>query len=130
MSRSSSSIGRPSKITPEVVRKLEASFQWDLSVSEACALAGISRSTYYGYLRTHEEFSHKIARAQAYPIVLARQTVLQQIKAGDGRLALRFLERREPERYGLRLRHDPHTEPKKNIRIVMAGRYLDESMAS
>lgn len=39
--------GRPTVITPTTVRLLEQAFKDGLSVSEACFVSGIGRTTYY-----------------------------------------------------------------------------------
>jgi hypothetical protein len=60
-----------------------------------------------------------MARAQHYPILIARRALFAQIKAGDGHLALRFLERREPERY--RLHRDCQDTFDRQINRVIPG---------
>lgn len=111
--------GRPSKLTPDIVTKLEAAFCNDLNVTEACFMGGISRETYYRHLRAGGDFRDKMERAQRYPILIARRALFTQIKNGDGNLALRFLERREPQRYRLRRGYEP--ESQQLIRVVLPG---------
>lgn len=78
----------------------------DATVAQACAYAGISRSTYYKLCDENEEFSDKMHQAQLWPSIVARHVIVQQILEGDGDLALKFLERREPELYSPRRRDE------------------------
>ena len=48
--------GRPSKMTPEVLAKLEHSFSLGLSDREACLYAEINPATLYRYCENHQEF--------------------------------------------------------------------------
>lgn len=91
--------GRPSVITPDVLSKLEAAFCNDFTDQQALEHAGISSATYYRWLKYDAEFRERMRRAQNYPIILAKRAVIAAIKKGDGKLALRFLERRQSERY-------------------------------
>lgn len=93
------SVGRPSVFTPDVLSKLEAAFCNDFTDQQALEHAGISSATYYRWLKHDDKFRERIRRAQSYPIILAKRAVIAAIKEGDGKLALRFLERRQAERY-------------------------------
>jgi len=46
--------GRPTKMTPLVVKKLEEAFSWGCSDEEACVYAGISRPTLEKYQKENE----------------------------------------------------------------------------
>ena len=92
-------MGRPSVITPDVLSKLEAAFCNDFTDQQAFEHAGISSATYYRWLKQNEEFRERMLRAQSYPVTLAKRALIAAIKEGDGKLALRYLERRQPERY-------------------------------
>lgn len=95
-------MGRPSSIDAKCVRKLAWAFRNDYDVSEACEYAEVSRDTYYRRINKDEDFSDKMLEAQTYNISIAQVVVMRQIRAGDGNLALKLLERRCPERYSLR----------------------------
>lgn len=101
-------VGRPTKITHEVVRKLEEAFRNDFTVEEACRYAKISKSTYYEEAKRNEEFSDEMRCAQDYAILLAKKAVVRHLKKGDDPyFALRFLERRQPEQYSLCYYREP-----------------------
>jgi len=75
--------GRPSKSTPEVVSKLVAAFQRDFNVTEACIHAGITRETYYQWIKNEKEFSDKMADAQRYLNMVAKEQHAQIIADPD-----------------------------------------------
>ena len=51
--------GRPTKMTPECVNKLEDAFTWGCTDEEACCYADISRTTLFNYCETHPEFLNR-----------------------------------------------------------------------
>ncbi len=67
--------GRPSNYNDETVRQLIAALQLGLSISTACDLAGISRDTYYTWLKEKEGFSDKMIKAQHHSKVIAANIV-------------------------------------------------------
>ena len=54
---SKKTVGRPQKLTDEIVGKLIYAFQKDFNVTEACDYAGISRDTYYDWCKNKKGFS-------------------------------------------------------------------------
>mgnify|MGYP002511264695 CR=1 FL=1 len=75
---------------------LETAFKLDCSVVEACNIAGIHKSTYYKYLEANPEMELRMKRAMDYPKMLARAAVQHAISRGDGKLAMKYLELRDP----------------------------------
>lgn len=71
--------GRPTKQTPELVSKLEDIFKNGANIDEACSYAGISRETYYQWLKQSDDFLTKMASAQYYPILVAKNVVISDI---------------------------------------------------
>ena len=116
--------GRPPAITDEEVRKLEAAFCNDFTIDEALDYADVKRRTYYDYLKKSEEFSRRMKKAQQYPLTLAKRSMLAQIKGtakkpGDGQLSLRFLERRQPDRYRTKIENE--NPPLPPMTIILPG---------
>lgn len=111
--------GRPRAVTPAIVQILTACFNHDFTIEEACSEAKISKVTYYAELKRNPKFLNEMARAQLVPILVAKRTIVTKIQNGDGNLALRFLERRQPERY--KLRSDVEVELPPNITVVIPG---------
>lgn len=89
------SIGRPSKLTTEVVRKLEDAFKHGATVTEACSVSGISRDTFYRYMQDDEMFSDKMERARNWLRTIAKRNIANAVKAGDIKVSLWLLERHD-----------------------------------
>lgn len=58
-------IGRPLKVDHKVIRKLECALHFGHNVSRACSYAGISRDTYYRYLKADHLFAERIQKARS-----------------------------------------------------------------
>ena len=56
--------GRPTKLTPEVQEKIVSSIKAGNYVEVAAAYAGISKTTYYGWIRKGEARAAEIERAE------------------------------------------------------------------
>ena len=57
--------GRPPKMNYRVMIKLADALQHSATVSDACRYAGISRDTYYRYLKHEQVFAETIEAAKA-----------------------------------------------------------------
>lgn len=58
------SLGRPSKLTYRTMIKLTDAIQHNSTITEACRYTGISRDTFYRYLKSQPVFAEKIAIAK------------------------------------------------------------------
>jgi len=87
--------GRPSKMTADVVRKLEEAFQFGATVSEACHLSDISREMFYQHYRSNQDFSDKIEKARSWLAVRAKHNVATAIMNGDIKSSVWLLEKRD-----------------------------------
>lgn len=67
----------------------------------ACVYAGIAESEYAEACERDPRFARAMRSAQAYPAFAARRTWREAIERGDANAAIKFLERRQPERYDL-----------------------------
>jgi hypothetical protein len=85
----SDKVGRPTKRDDRIVRKLADAFRMDYNVTQACIYTGIARDTYYAWLEEDKEFSYKMADAQQYATMLAKNGHIRQLQEGDGQ-AIRF----------------------------------------
>jgi len=84
---------------PNIIDRLEEFFRADATDEEACAYAGIGERTFYNTLKRDKSFAKRIRRAQYFPFILMKKTVIKAANAGDGKLALRWLKARQSERY-------------------------------
>lgn len=71
--------GRPTKMTPEVVTKLEEVFALDGTVEEACFYAGISRNAYYEWVKAKPELNDRFEELRQRPFLKARQTIVKNL---------------------------------------------------
>ena len=65
-------MARPTKMTPEVLRKLETAFTKGCTDTEACCYADIGVRTLYDYCEKHEAFSHRKEKLKDMPLMKAR----------------------------------------------------------
>jgi hypothetical protein len=91
--------GRPTVMNKYVLTALEQAFSWDSTVDEACAHAGISRNTFYEYLKKNPEYEDKVDTLRQHPTLLARETVIKAIKT-DANHAFKYLERKRRKEFG------------------------------
>ncbi len=94
-------MGRPTKMTPETVKKLEEAFAIGASDGEACFYADISRQTLTTYQNENPNFLDRKNALKERPVLLARQTVLKAIES-DPLTARWYLERRRKAEFSSR----------------------------
>lgn len=97
--------GRKTKLTKEVVKKLEEAFAIDATVTEACFYANISRETYYNWIEKHKALSDRFTALRNNPVLTARTTVVNAIKT-DPDMAMRYLERKKKGEFSPRIETD------------------------
>lgn len=85
--------GRPTKLTAEVVRKLEEALKFGATVTEACFISGISRDTFYQHYRFDQEFSDKMELSRNWMSLIARQNVANAIRTGNIKTSIWLLEK-------------------------------------
>lgn len=93
--------GRPSKQTATTVKKLEEVFALDGSVEEACFYAGISRETYYQWIKADQSLSDRFEALRNKPVLKARKTVVDSLANPD--YAFRYLERKKKDEFSTRV---------------------------
>lgn len=101
MNEPQKNVGRPTKITREVVRKLESILQLGVSDGIACQYAKISRDTFYDHLKNDPKFSDRIESAKQLVTIAAGQVVTNDIMVNkDVASAKWWLERKAPDEFG------------------------------
>lgn len=96
-------VGRPTKITPEVVEKLEQCFMDGATIHEACNVVKIDRATYYRRLNDDKEFATKMSDAQEYVTEVAKALLTRAItKQNDKETAKWWLERKKKLEFSTR----------------------------
>jgi hypothetical protein len=96
-----SNIGRPTKMTPDTLKKLEEAFLVGASDREACFFADISPQTLYTYQNDNPDFLDRKEALKENPIFIARQTVIKAVKT-DPEMALKYLERKNKKEFSPR----------------------------
>lgn len=117
--------GRKSKLTTALIANLEMILQGGSTIKDACAYAGISDATYYGWLQEAQkiaqrtkrpnplsssarerdaalrlEFLERTQRARAVPRIEAIALIRKSFQDGNWQAAAWYLERSDPENWG------------------------------
>ena len=122
-------IGRPTKICPEIIEKIQNAILAGSYIETAAALAGINKDTFYEWLKKGAaaqsgiffEFSAAIQKAMAQA-EMNDLLVINRAAQKSWQAAAWKLERKYPKRWGLRARHEiigSETEAKP-VQIVYA----------
>lgn len=90
--------GRPTKLTPEVRKKMEEAAALDASIPELCFYAGVTKQTYYNWKEQDPEFFDRLDELRNKPVLLARQTIMRGI-AKDPNHAFRYVEKKRPKEF-------------------------------
>jgi len=104
-SNKESSVGRPTKMTPEIIGKLETSFSNGYTDAQACVMADINPSTLYEYCKENPEFSEKKEELKKRVDIQAKLNIVKSLKAGDKDISKWWLERKCKEEFSLRTEH-------------------------
>lgn len=67
-------------------------------VTSACKKVGISRTTYYEYLKTDEEFKKAVAEIETVALDFAESQLHQQIKGGNTSATIFYLKTKGKKR--------------------------------
>ena len=73
-------MGRPTKMTPETIKKLEEAFLMGCTDPEACLYADISKATLYNYQNANPDFVDRKDTLKSNPVMLARKVQLDALK--------------------------------------------------
>ena len=117
-------MGRPTKLTPEVIKRLTEAIRAGNYYEAACAYAGIHYSTFRKWMQKGEtaksgkfrEFFEAVMRAE-YEAEVRMVALWQKHMPEDYRAIRDFLERRYPDRWG-RKRLDIEHSGEIGIKIV------------
>jgi transposase len=93
-------MARPSKYTPEVVKRVTDAIKLGATYELAAAYAGIAESTFYDWQAKKPEFSEQVKAAEGTAAVGWLARIEQAASAGNWTAAAWKLERRYPEQYG------------------------------
>lgn len=92
-------VGRPTKITPDIINKIIEVAALDGSVEEMAMFAGIHPSTLYNRLKEDKEFQDRITALRNKPVLLARRTIIKDV-GKNSHIALEYLKRKRRKEFG------------------------------
>ena len=72
--------GRPTKMTPGTIGKLEEAFLLGCSDREACFVADIHVDTLYSYCQKNPEYTYRKESLKENPIYEARKSIIRDLK--------------------------------------------------
>ena len=123
--------GKFTKLTDDTVKKLEEVFALDGTNEEACFWAGISKQTFYNWVKDNPDMKERFDSLRQRPFLKARQTVISGID-GNPEFALKYLERKKKLEFGIQQSIDVTTkgESLNNITDEQAERILKRRIAS
>lgn len=98
-------MSRPTKMTDQVIAKLEEAFALGCTDLEASLYANIAPATLYNYQEKNQGFLERKTQLKETPILKARATVIKALESSP-ELALKFLERRKKDEFSLRREND------------------------
>ena len=87
--------GRPTKMTPATVQKLEQAFLMGCTDIEACLYADISRATLHNYTTANPEFLDRKEILKQNPVMLARGVIIDALIDKDINTANKVIDRKE-----------------------------------
>ena len=90
--------GRPTVMTPEVIRKLEDAFSWGCTDLEACCNANIGKTSLYEYCDRNPDFAERKEVLKNQPVMKARRVVLAALEDDDINTAHKVIDRKEGQK--------------------------------
>jgi transposase len=117
--------GRPTKLTPEIMAKICDALRAGNYRETAAAFAGVRKSTFYEWLRRgararkgiyrdlHDAVEKALADSEARDVMLIGKAAGE----GDWQAAAWRLERKFPDRWGRRERHDIDANVKTTVKV-------------
>lgn len=94
-------MGRPTVMTPEVVKKLRDAFSIDATVEEACLYAGISKQTFYNWKEENGDLFDEMEALRLTPTLAMRQAAVK-LGIQSYSTSMDYLTRKRPDEFGNR----------------------------
>lgn len=96
-------IGRKTKMTKNMVEKLEEYFSLAYTDDEACFSAGIDKKTLYNYADKYPSFSTKKEQLKKNPNIKAKKILINALNSDDVNSAKWWLERKCKDEFSTRV---------------------------
>jgi len=91
--------GRPTKLTPETISKLENAFSLGCSDVEACLYADISKTALYNYQQAHPEFVDRKEKLKESLVLKSRTVIAEELNRKNPDIAKWYLERKRKDEF-------------------------------
>lgn len=98
--------GRPDKITPELLAKLEEWFMLSLTDDECCLYCDINPSTLYRYIEKNPAFWKRREILKRTPNIIAKKNWTDEIKQGNYNSSKEWLERKAKDEFSTKVEND------------------------
>lgn len=94
--------GRPTVMTPEVLRILEECFSYGSTDKEAIFIANISSTAFYDYCKQNPEFAERKERLKDMPKYQSRKNIVDKINKGDLTASQWYAERKMKDEFSIK----------------------------
>ena len=92
--------GKFTKLTDDVVKKLEEIFLLDGTVEEACFFAGISKQTLYNWYKENPKMQERMDALRNEPFLKARRTIVKNLE--NPQYAFEYMKRKKKDEFSER----------------------------
>ena len=92
--------GKFTKLTDDVVKKLEEIFLLDGTVEEACFFAGISKQTLYNWFKDNPKMQERMDALRNEPFLKARRTIVKNLE--NPQYAFEYMKRKKKDEFSER----------------------------
>lgn len=126
---------RPSKISPQIKKKIGNSIKLGMPFKYAAEAAGISEPTFFRWMQAGEaaesgiyrEFREYIKKCQAEAVETHLKTITNVAKSGNWQASAWILERRHPEEFGRKDRLDMKADVSSRIDTPLTPEVIEAS---
>jgi hypothetical protein len=102
---------------------------YDGTVEEACMYAGISKVSYYSWIKEDEKFLNEMNQARLYPYITAKKTLIKSMESSNEAIAqkgaVEFLKRRD-KRYADKLEGTIDADVELSGEVELKGKTMIE----
>ncbi|MCX6784281.1 MAG: hypothetical protein NT141_04460 [candidate division WWE3 bacterium] len=103
-------VGRPLKITPKLLEKLDSAFLGGHTDEESCLIAKIDPKTLYNYCKENPDYSSRKELLKHNPKLIARRNIIGRLNAGDVEISKWYLERKARSEFSTKIEIDNELE--------------------
>ena len=103
-------VGRPTKMTPEAIAKLEQAFASGATDLEACFYANIGKDVLYDYIKINPDFHDRKEGLKKQLNLIAKNQLAKSIKDGNIHDAKWHLERKAKDEYSTQVNNKNENE--------------------